>query len=319
MLGAIERKRANPDGAEVTSIEPGGPAAATIPELKEGDIIVAVEGQPVKATEDLRRISAELLKDVTGQRAVQITFERGVSQYLTLAKLPHRETPPEETPRKPALQMILQPVGVELAEALGIKSGARVAFVFPGRGAAKAGLRVGDILTRFDGDVIRCQQPEDVGQLLSRVRKYKMGAEVEFEFIREKETRKTTLTLEADGPPMDELKRWKDRNFELTVRELTEMERVTQRIPDDIKGVRVDEVFAAGWAALAHVRTGDLLMAIDGTPTPDVDTAEKLLKAAAEKKVRQLVFFLRRGVHSFYAELEPGWETSAAATAPKNK
>lgn len=320
MLGAIEKKRTNTDGAEVTSIEPGGPAAATIPELKEGDVIVAVEGQPVKATEDLRRISAELLKDVTGQRAVQIVFERGVSQYLTLAKLPHRETPPEETPRKPALQMILQPVGVELAEALGIKSGARVAFVFPGRGADKAGLRVGDILTRFDGDVIRCQQPEDVGQLLGRVRKYKIGAEVEFEFLRGKETRKTTLTLEADGPPVDELKRWKDRDFELTVRELTEMERVTQRIPEHIKGVRVDEVLAAGWAALAKVRTGDLLMAIDGTPTPDVDTAEKLLKAAAVKKVRQLVFFLRRGVHSFYAELEPGWDDSSdGATAPKTR
>jgi C-terminal processing protease CtpA/Prc len=98
------------------------------------------------------------------------------------------------------------------------------------------------------------------------------------------------------------------------------MERVTQRIPEHIKGVRVDEVLAAGWAALAKVRTGDLLMAIDGTPTPDVDTAEKLLKAAAVKKVRQLVFFLRRGVHSFYAELEPGWDDSSdGATAPKTR
>ena len=207
--------------------------------------------------------------------------------------------------------MILQPVGTELAEALGIKSGVRVAFVFPGRATDKAGIQVGDILTRFDGEVIRCQQPEDVSQLLGRVRKYKIGSEVEFELIRGKETRKVTVTLEADGPPVDELKRWKDRNFELTVREMTEMERVTQRIPAEIKGVLVDEVMAAGWASLAHVRRGDLLMAIDGNPTPDVDTAEKLLKAAAEKKSRRVVFFLRRGVHSFYAELEPNWDFSS--------
>jgi S1-C subfamily serine protease len=310
MLAAIEKKRPNTDGVEVTSIEPGGPAAAAIPEVNEGDVIVAVDGQTVKSAEAMRRITAGLLKNSSGQRAVQVTFERGVSQYLTLVKLPHQDTPPEETPRKPGLQMILQPVGTELAEALGIESGVRVAFVFPDRATEKAGIRVGDILTRFDGDVIRCQQPEDVGQLLGRVRKYKVGSEVEFELIRGKETRKVTVTLEADGLPVDELKRWKDRNFELTLREMTEMERVTQRIPAEIKGVLVDEVMAAGWASLAHVRRGDLLMAIDGNPTPDVDTAEKLLKAAAEKKPRQLVFFLRHGVHSFYAELEPNWDFS---------
>ena len=318
MLAAIEKKRANTDGVEVTSIEPGGPAAAAIPEIYGGDMIVAVDGQPVKSTEDMRRITGELLKNVSGQRPVQVTFERGVSQYLTIARLPHQDTPPEETPRKPGLQMILQPVGTELAEALGIKSGVRVAFVFPDRATEKAGIRVGDILTRFDGDVIRCQQPEDVGQLLGRVRKYKVGSEVEFELIRGKETRKVTVTLEADGLPVDELKRWKDRNFELTLREMTEMERVTQRIPAEIKGVLVDEVMAAGWASLAHVRRGDLLMAIDGNPTPDVDTAENLLKAAAEKKPRQLVFFLRRGVHSFYAELEPDWDFTNDDKEPIN-
>ncbi len=319
MLGAIERKRLSTDGVEVTSVEPGSPAAAAIPALDGGDVIVAVEGRPVKNTEDLRRISAELLKDVTtGQRPVKVTFERGVSQYLTLAKLPHRETPPEESARKPGLQLILQPVGTELAEALDIKSGVRVAFVYPGRATDKAGIRVGDILTRFDGDPIRCQQPEDVGQLLGRVRKYKIGAEVEFELLRGKETRKVTVALEADGPPVDELKRYKDRSFELTLRELTEMERVTQRIPAAIKGVRVDEVLFAGWASLAHVRTGDLLMAIDGTPTPDVAIVEQLLTAAADKKARQLVFFLRRGVHSFYAELEPSWDsTTGQETAKK--
>ena len=54
MLAAIEKKRANTDGVEVTSIEPGGPAAAAIPEILGGDVIVAVDGQPVKSTGDMR-------------------------------------------------------------------------------------------------------------------------------------------------------------------------------------------------------------------------------------------------------------------------
>jgi len=91
------------------------------------------------------------------------------------------------------------------------------------------------------------------------------------------------------------------------LRELTEMERATQQIPDDVKGVRVEEVMSAGWAAVARVYTGDILLAIDGKPTPDVDSAEKLLKAAAEKKPRRLAFFLRRGIQTQFTELEPNW------------
>ena len=89
---------------------------------------------------------------------------------------------------------------------------------------------------------------------------------------------------------------------------MTSKERVIQRIPADVKGPRVTEVKSSGWASLAHVAVGDLLLSIDGTPTPDVAAAERLLKAAAEKKPRRLVFLLRRGVHTLFAELEPTWD-----------
>ena len=64
------------------------------------------------------------------------------------------------------------------------------------------------------------------------------------------------------------------------------------------------------------MRDGDILLAIDGAPTPDVDAAEKLLKAAAEKKVRRLLFFLRRGVHTMFAELEPNWTSMNGEPQP---
>jgi serine protease Do len=319
MLSALERKRATTEGVQVTSVEMAGPAGSAVPPIAEGDIIVMVEDRPVKNMDDFRNITHELLAAQKEQRPVKVVFERGVSQYLTVAKLPRRELPPEETPRKPGLQMILQPVGTELAEVLGIKNGVRVAFVFPDRAAAKAGIRVGDILTRFDGEVIRCVQPEDVPQFVSRVRRYKVGTEVEVELLRGKTPEKVKMTLEADGPPADQLKRFKDRVFELTVRELTEMERATLQIPDDVKGVLVDEVMTAGWASLARVGAGDILLGIDGTPTPDVATAEKLLKAAAEQKQRRIVFFLRRGIHTRFAELEPNWTSMNGAQATSAK
>ncbi|MEY4387746.1 MAG: hypothetical protein RLY20_3029 [Verrucomicrobiota bacterium] len=319
MLMAIERKRKDTNGVQVTSVERGGSAGSAIPPIEEGDVIVMVDDRPVNSLADFRAVTKDLLAKAKGQISVKVIFERGVSQYLTVAKLPHHDLPTEETALKPGLQMILQPVGAELGQVLGIKNGVRVAFVYPGRGADKAGIRVGDILTRFDGDVIRCLQPEDVPQFVARVRRYKVGAEVDVEILRGKETVKTKMTLESDGPPADELKRFKDRVFELTVRELTEMERATQQIPDNVKGVRVDEVMSAGWASLARVYTGDILLAIDGHPTPDVDSAEKLLKAAAEKKPRQLVFFIRRGIQTQFAELEPNWSSMNGDSEQSNK
>jgi serine protease Do len=320
MLSAIEHKRPSTDGVQVTSLDPAGPAAAAVPPLEHGDVIVSVANKPVKNEAELRHITADLLKGKTDPSPVLVTYERGVSQFLTVAKLPARETPPEENPLKPGLQMLLQPVGMELAEALGIKSGVRVSFVFPNRAAAKAGLQTGDILTKFDGDVIRCQQPEDVGQFLARVRRYKVGREVDIDFLRgtDKTPQKAKITLETDGPPVNELKRYKDRVFELTVREMTEMERVTQQIPSDVQGVRIDEVMTAGWASLAHVQVGDILLAVGGQPTPDVATAEKLLKALAKKKPHRFVLFVRRGVHSLFAELEPNWESITTAAAEAN-
>ena len=80
-------------------------------------------------------------------------FERGVSRMLTAVRPKPVEREPEENTRKPGLSLLLQPIGPELAEAIRLKQdGARVSFVFPGGAAQKAGIRVGDILTRFDGE-----------------------------------------------------------------------------------------------------------------------------------------------------------------------
>jgi len=223
------------------------------------------------------------------------------------------EREPEENASKPGLSMLLQPIGPELAQAMKLKQdGARVAFVFPGGAAAKAGIRMGDILTRFDGESVRCRQESELSHFLATVRRHQTGDEVQCELLRDNQPLKLALKLEADDPDEEDLKSFKDKELEFTLRDITASERVLQRIPADVKGPRVAEVKSSGWASLAHVAVGDLLLSIDGTPTPDVAAAELLLKTAAEKKPRCLVFLLRRGVHSLFAEVEPTWDSPSA-------
>jgi serine protease Do len=313
LLSAIERKRADTNGVLVTTINPAGPAGSAKPALQADDCILGVAGKPVRSVADLREITAQITKDANRTELVVVEFERGVSRMLTAVRPKPTEREPEENTRKPGLSMLLQPIGPELAEAIKLKqNGARVSFVFPGGAAEKAGIRVGDILTRFDGETVRCRQESDLSHFLATVRRHQTSDEVECGLLRDNQPLKLTLKLEADDPDEEDLKSFKDKELEFGLRDITAKERVVQRIPADVKGPRVTEVKSSGWASLAHVAVGDLLLSIDGIPTPDLVCAERLLKVAAEKKPRCLVFLLRRGVHTLFAEVEPTWDSPSA-------
>jgi len=314
LLSAIERKRADTNGVLVTTIDPAGPAGSAKPALQPDDCILSVAGKPVGSLADLREITAQITRDTNRTELVVVEFDRGVSRMLTAVRPKLAEREPEENARKPGLSMLLQPIGPELAEAINLKQdGARVSFVFPDGAAKKAGIRVGDILTKFDGETVRCRQESDLSHFLATVRRHQIGDDVECGLLRDNQPLKLTLKLEVDDPDEEDLKSFKDKELEFGLRDITVKERVLQRIPADVKGPRVAEVKSSGWASLAHVAVGDLLLSIDGTPTPDVATAERLLTAAAEKKPRCLVFLLRRGVHTLFAEVEPTWDSPSAA------
>ncbi len=78
--------------------------------------------------------------------------------------------------------------------------------------------------------------------------------------------------------------------------------------PDDPAGVLIETLEPAGWAALAQVEPGDLLISIDGKPTPDVTTVRTLLEDAHQRQAKRVVFFVRRGIHSMFLQLEPSWD-----------
>lgn len=311
MLAAIERNRPNTDGVLVTSVNPAGPAGSAKPELQRDDTIVSVAGKPVRTVADLRAITEELMQGSSATGVVAVEFERGVSRMVTAARPNLTEAPSEANARKPGLSMLLQPISPDLAKVLGLKEeGARVAFVFPGGAAEKAGIRVGDILTQFDGESVSCRQESELKHFLAKVRHHQPGDEVACVVQQEGKAVTVKFALEADDPAFEDIASFKDKELEFTLRELTPKERIQQRIPAEVQGVRMEEVKASGWASLAHVAVGDLLLSIDGTPTPDVATARRLLAAASEKKPRRLVFHLRRGVHTLFAELEPTWDST---------
>jgi putative serine protease PepD len=73
-------------------------------------------------------------------------------------------------------------------------SGARLRSVEPAGPAAAAGMKAGDVVTKFDGHLL-----EDGTDLIALVRKYAPGATVPVEYRRGTQTRTASVTLAADA------------------------------------------------------------------------------------------------------------------------
>jgi serine protease Do len=320
LIAAIERQRPDTNGVLVASVGLASAVTDAKPAIREGCILLEVAGQPVRSAADLRKVTNDQLKGVTGTKPVLVKFDQGKRQLLTVVKIGKEQKKPDVEPaRKPGLSTEFQALSPDLAEALGLKgrSGALVTLVYRGHNAERAGLKQGDILLKLDGEPVKCERPEDVDDLYAQVRRYRIGKEIPLELLRNGKTETISLKLEEDLSTSEEREPYKDDVFDLTVEKLTELERIMRDLPADLKAVKIATVETGGWAQLATIGGGDVLLAIDGTTTADVATAKKLLKQAATAKAKRVVFFLRRGIHTFFAEVEPDW--SNGNTAGKKK
>lgn len=140
-------------GVLVSEVQPGG--AAAIAGVKQGDVVLSVEGKPVNTAGQLRNLIASTGAD----KAVTLRVQRENKQLdlaVKLGTLPESED--EQKPGKAAesateLGLSLQAMSPELASRLGVERGAGevvIVSVSPGSPASSAGLRPGDLVLEVD-------------------------------------------------------------------------------------------------------------------------------------------------------------------------
>jgi serine protease Do len=309
-VSALENDRASKDGVWVDSVRAGGPSADSKPELRIGDIILRFGDRPVESVQQLAQYTAEFTKGLTEPQPVLVTFARGREELATVVKI--GPEPDESKPARPAkawLGLESQVLTRELSTALKLdgKRGVRVTQVMPDSPAAKAGLKTGDLLFKLDGQVIAASTPADQELFGNMIRDYKVGSEVELEGQRSGHPFKLAAKLGTQPKPNGDLETYKDERFEFTARELSLSEAVNARLGSPEDGVRIATVQSAGWAALAGVAGGDILLAIDGKPVKSIAQLKLTMKAMADRKPRRVVFYIKRGIYTQYFELEPKW------------
>jgi serine protease Do len=307
---AKELRRAGTSGVHVRGVRPGAPADDAKPSLRQDDVIVAMHGQAVKNVESLIEIGERILRGRTEPLPVVVEFERKAQRMLTVLELgrPGLQDPGLEA-RKAWVPVVVQALTPELADKLGVpgRRGVRVTRVFGGSAAA-AGLAVGDLIFAIDGDPIEASQPSEADLFETMIRPYKIGSSVTLTTMRGSEERQVKVELEASPRLPREMKKYEDPNFEFRARDVAEMDRAELTVPPAAKGVLVEAVREGGWAALAHVADGDVILAVDGDPVPDVAALKKKLEAVAAAKPSTVVMHVRRGFRTFFVEMQTGWK-----------
>jgi len=306
---AKELRRTDRSGVRVTGVRAGGPADDSKPSLAEDDVIVSVEGQPVGDVRALASVMDRLTADRKEPVKTLITFERKGERLLTVAEVGRAllEDPGLEA-RKAWIPVSVQVLTSDLAEKVGApdKGGVRVTRVSP-EGAA-SGLKVGDLITAIDDTPVEALQPSDADLFATMIRQYKIGSTVQLSIRREGQDRKLPVTLLASPRLAREMLKYEDRDFEFRVRDLAPADRSLGDLPDGQQGVLVEAVREGGWAALSHLADGDIIVAIDGDPVADVAAVQRKMERIARDKPSSVVMKVRRGIRTFFVELQTGWK-----------
>jgi len=309
---AKELKRENSDGVLVTSVRPGGPAGDAKPVIRDRDVIVEVAGRPIKSVGELKAITDELTEGAAEPVPVLTGFERKTGQFVTVVKVGIKELQdPGLEVKKAWLPLETQVITRDIAELMGDTdlTGFRVVQVYPGSTAEQAGLLVGDLIRSVDGEPLTASRPEHYEELPVLIRQYHVGDTVELALRRAQEDKLLSVEL-VRAPKLDrEMKKYRDDNFEFTVRDITFFDKATEQWKDEQRGVLVDEVKPGGWAALGKLGVSDLLLEVDGQAVADVAAVEAAMKAVGESRPKAVLFKVLRGIHTFFIELEPKWDT----------
>jgi len=307
-LAAKELLRDDSDAVLVQSVRTGGPAASAKPAIRPGCLILSLNGRPTPDLEALETISSEITKDSEEPVPTLVAYEVDGSQFLTVVKIgPEPEADRPNIVRKAHLAVDTQVISPDLAKALGIEGspGVRVTRVHPNSAAAEAGLLVGDLILQLDGDVIAANRPEDSDLFSTLLRQYKVGSEVTLLVRRGSKEMTIQAKLERSHERTSELASHDSEWLEFTARDLAQEDRVTRKLPPDLSGVLVTTVARSGWAALAGVQAGDILITLDGKPVPSIEELKSILAEAEKQSSTSVTLFVRRGITTRFLELEP--------------
>jgi len=200
------------------------------------------------------------------------------------------------------LGVLIQKVTPEIAESLGLgeSRGALVADVVKDGPAAAAGMKVGDVITEFDGHPVK-----ESNELPLMVARTPVGKEVLVKVLRDKGPLDVKVTV-AELRDEDVALAGKSEGEKLGLSVQTLTPEIAQNLGvNDVKGVVVTAVESGSAADDAGLRRGDIILEVNRHAVESADDYRKAVRES--EKGRNLLFLVRRGENTIFLALKsPG-------------
>jgi len=211
------------------------------------------------------------------------------------------------------LGVTMQPLDRELADYFGIPdaTGAVLNSVAEGSPAEQAGLRAGDVLTRFDGVAIEGEKEEDLGTLQRLVAGATPGRDVSVEILRDGKPRTVTLHV-GQQPRVEPAEEETEAGFH--VQELTPNLIRENRLSTD-HGAFVHFVERGSPASEAGVLVGDVVERIEDRSIANLGDLREAMQAARHKP--RFLVVARRGEETKFLLLKWGPQEGPGDAEPR--
>ncbi|MDJ0975349.1 MAG: PDZ domain-containing protein [Planctomycetota bacterium] len=301
-------RRGYPDtkGIMLSTIRPGSAPDSAKPALQGGDVILAIAGEAVDTHADFER----LMKKHKRSKSLTVQFRRGKRDMITvldMSKKPRRRGSAELA--KAWLGVQTQVLTTKVAKAVGLEGqkGFRVTWVLPGTEAEKAGLKSGDVITALNGDELKASEPQDARMLRERIEDLDIGGDAKLSVLRDGKSMDLAVTLEETPSTAADAKKATDELLEYSVREMTYMDKVNRELAMEYEGIVVSDVTLGGWANVAGLRGGDVLLRIQDKEVKSVRAFKKLVKQLASEQPKRIRLFVMRGRSTAFVFVQPDW------------
>ena len=158
-------------------------------------------------------------------------------------------------------------------------SGAVISEVQPDSPGARAGLKVGDVITKLDGKKV-----SDAGQLQAEVTSKRPGTRVTLDVQRDGKSVNVPVTLEELGSKdkKEDLSAGADNGkprWGVGIADLTSDVREQLQVPSTLKGAVIQRVQPGSPADDAGLQPGQVIQSVDRKPTPTAADVQKALSS----------------------------------------
>lgn len=204
----------------------------------------------------------------------------------------------------------IQPVNAEMAEALRMDAagGALVAAVVDKSPAARAGVKVGDVILEFGDTAIK-----DARDLSRAVAKSEPGSKVHIEVVRNGKNQRLATVIDrnaqndvafnqdagAANNGVDKL----DEKLGVVLGALSSDARAQLNLDDSVKGALVVGVKNGSAADESGLKPGDVIVRVNNAEVADASAAKHALGSAHDDK-RPVVVLVRRGDQQFFTAMK---------------